>query len=945
MGCNKCSQGNNRCNTPCSCSKTKCDPLRYKGGDIDCIGISCGDSFESIVQKISESLCNLPFKDGNYVEVNEEPAGENCENGGLQVIVRSGEDDSILSTDYICRGAEGCCYELVTHAELVTLIDNEELEEGANYLITDFQTIYIQPAPNEVKFAEINGEPFIEPLLVQATSNSTISHEAKSILFPDDTIEYLHEPEELLTSGTFTKGKIIRRRDRVGNDIPFDFRTVKFKRYETSPGSGNFHSYINNGNNVQEFYLYSLYDPSTPYAYEQRFNDNVMAHHDNPSNNTTFYNIWRINSVFFGNSNQFITGNKIGKSFRDNTILQSCIGNTFGEAFTMNLISFLDSNIFGEYCEENNFSSGIDNCIIGGYFYRNQGEGLSSSRTGEWCHDNDFGQTYGARTGTDFYNNVIQRSVYDTFGNNFNNNTFSNFNIENGVVGTTPFNNFNNSESNVFGDNVSNNTFGFNFQNNKIGDYNQNNTYSDFFYANKIGVDTYSNIFHSNCVYNNTGNMFTNNVLGNGFSYNKIGNQFRRNSNVGINFQHNQIGDHFMDNLEIGEGFQSNEINNFYTDNEVGDFFINNIIGNYFQNNTIGDFFGGDDKGQLKGNIIGDACLNNIFGDIFQGNKIGVGFFGNTFQGSAVEYNDFGNDFHNSNVAETSGASSFVSNSFKNDTTGTFNWGFGRNIILGNKITFINMLPSFNNNIVKVSTSSLKTVITEVENDIVVETFNSGIPVGWQNLDKNSAGYSWEATGVFSTGIDSTTKADGWLLLNSGDNNVNPIDEIDLITSTIDLSGKTGQIFFSIEQFISAVEDLTARIIISNDDFSTDNTVLYTFSSTGGQTVNPLVSLFDISAYAGESNVKIKFEWIGKWEDWWQIDDFRVYELEEIVSIEPDDRYILDFTGSTSSSLVYNTFGSTIPYFTKEIIARQDGTPRLKYMDNTDAIVVVDITD
>lgn len=59
MGCNKC---NTKCDSNCNCV------VRYTGPNIDCLGISTGDSFETVMSTISQFVCNINFEDGVGIE-------------------------------------------------------------------------------------------------------------------------------------------------------------------------------------------------------------------------------------------------------------------------------------------------------------------------------------------------------------------------------------------------------------------------------------------------------------------------------------------------------------------------------------------------------------------------------------------------------------------------------------------------------------------------------------------------------------------------------------------------------------------------------------------------------------------------------------------------------------------------------------------------------------
>lgn len=55
MGCNRCNR------TSCRCSTT---PLRYTGPDIDCVGVLQNDTFETVVRKLTDYVCDISFEDG-----------------------------------------------------------------------------------------------------------------------------------------------------------------------------------------------------------------------------------------------------------------------------------------------------------------------------------------------------------------------------------------------------------------------------------------------------------------------------------------------------------------------------------------------------------------------------------------------------------------------------------------------------------------------------------------------------------------------------------------------------------------------------------------------------------------------------------------------------------------------------------------------------------------
>jgi hypothetical protein len=48
-------------NNSCRCNTV---PIRFNGEDIDCLGVLKGDTFEAVVRKVSDFVCNISFQDG-----------------------------------------------------------------------------------------------------------------------------------------------------------------------------------------------------------------------------------------------------------------------------------------------------------------------------------------------------------------------------------------------------------------------------------------------------------------------------------------------------------------------------------------------------------------------------------------------------------------------------------------------------------------------------------------------------------------------------------------------------------------------------------------------------------------------------------------------------------------------------------------------------------------
>lgn len=116
--------------------------------------------------------------------------------------------------------------ESITYTKLYELMTNNLLTPEKKYLITDYQTVYRIPNTNEIKSCEV------EPLIVTANNTNKLYSIAYSLNFPSDIIFYDIENNQSKVPEC-TKGFIYRRIDTKQNiDIPFDWRTVVFRRWK-----------------------------------------------------------------------------------------------------------------------------------------------------------------------------------------------------------------------------------------------------------------------------------------------------------------------------------------------------------------------------------------------------------------------------------------------------------------------------------------------------------------------------------------------------------------------------------------------------------------------------------------------------------------------------------------------------------------------------------------
>lgn len=287
----------------------------------------------------------------------------------------------------------------LTYAQLVAAIAAGELNEGEGIWITDYQTVHTIPNTSDTNTGEI------EPLLVTAISNNELKPEAYSVAFPDDVIYYNPTNDQTMVPGC-TKGYIYRRVDtKQSNDFPFDFRQVKFRRWQinaTNWNSATQYSKLSvvkrtTGTTAQQLEVYislvgsNINHVVTDAAYWRRFEfDNLtyisptptvwdrtdedefaipctglyMDYHffadgnylycysnklESPNSNLIISN----NTVIFGSG---FTNNNIGANFRQNTIANNFDNVDFAAAshvyaeYTCTLFTRVDATPRLKYC-------------------------------------------------------------------------------------------------------------------------------------------------------------------------------------------------------------------------------------------------------------------------------------------------------------------------------------------------------------------------------------------------------------------------------------------------------------------------------------------------------------------------------------------------------------------------------------------------------------------
>lgn len=146
-----------------------------------------------------------------------------------KTIILKDKDGNLLYTTSIIN---------ITYSELKTLRDNSKLVPGMKYRITDYNTVV--DSNNYIKSANHQFD-----IVVLATSTNSLNEKAMAVLHSGDTyfskcnldawrLLYCldNDTDKFGWASTSGKGVIYRMIDEFGNDCPYDFKNIQFKRFK-----------------------------------------------------------------------------------------------------------------------------------------------------------------------------------------------------------------------------------------------------------------------------------------------------------------------------------------------------------------------------------------------------------------------------------------------------------------------------------------------------------------------------------------------------------------------------------------------------------------------------------------------------------------------------------------------------------------------------------------
>ena len=444
----------------------------------------------------------------------------------------------------------------VKYAELKSLRDNGQLVPGQQYRITDYTCTTTQ--------ANTKSAGHLFDIIVTADSESKLNEEARAVLHIGDTyfansnlsawkLWYCLDNDTnrfAWADTTNGKGVIYRMIDEYGNDCPYDFKNIQFKRYdvsgfkliETDYYKSNFSkqkkSWFNSVKNTLPYRFYAGYstpisgqeiidagedwlwgisvDPKLTYCaidYPSDYIDygtvELVASFDKETIGYGWFytftyrdnNINYDNSLMWGCSDNIIKGpyNRL----QNNVVINiDYVDDASGEPY----LASCTNNIIGIECSSNTFGRGCSGNIFARKCEGNTfGNDCKWNTFGDYCDYNDFGEFCENNTfGNSCKYNIIKGSDDPYYDQNFVNSRFGSYNI--------------------FGDHCYKNTFGHDCNSNTFRELCENNTFGNQCDGNTLGNDCANNTFGNYCGSNTFGNSSRGNTLGNHCYNNSFGN-------------------------------------------------------------------------------------------------------------------------------------------------------------------------------------------------------------------------------------------------------------------------------------------------------------------------------------------------------------------------------------------------------------------------------------
>lgn len=318
----------------------------------------------------------------------------------------------------------------ITYSQLLAMRNGRQLVPGTWCRITDYQCTTAQTDTQSA------GHAF--DIIVRADDINKLNENAFATIHNGDTyfqsckleaweLKYCLDNDAnrfAWANAQSGKGVVYYMKDEFGNECPYDFKNIMFKRKLTNgvydpSGSDTYVYTFNAYKNTQEdasvlsssnYRIKCFNNKITEYKVQSGQNMSKLT-----LNSIVFLNTYTNTAGFECSNNSFSTycfNNTFGASSQNNTFGNGCTSNTFGNSCSGNTFgNSCVSNTFGNSCQMNTFGN---NC-----FGNTFGNNCGPNTFGNYCSNNTFGNNCQSNT---FGNNC----GVNTFGNDCYSNTFGN---------------------------------------------------------------------------------------------------------------------------------------------------------------------------------------------------------------------------------------------------------------------------------------------------------------------------------------------------------------------------------------------------------------------------------------------------------------------------------------------------------------------------------------
>jgi hypothetical protein len=514
----------------------------------------------------------------------------------------------------------------ILYNDLVDLRDSSKLTPGKQYRIIDYVTTTSQ---EETASA---GHKF--DIIVTALSRNTISEDAKAIqshymsgvIYNStptnkfNTRYYNYEPKiytvynvgvdyfnnskleawelkycldndtnRFYWADSAGKGVIYYMKDEFGNEAPYDFKNILFKRYKVTG--------CNYTKPTEKILL-----PTDMFC-DDIYGSNTLSYEIDDEWPKFITNCSPGRYPFFAHKNNYI--------FKyDTSMWTYCY--TFNNCFTDSDFMFSDASLYERQISQNM-----------NHIYEDKIYGTSYGAYGEYetsCPYNNIIKPYHVLVcyDDDVVYNVLKLNniVFTKYDNRYSEATGIAYAQDDTNEDTSPetFLGFLYSvHDNVIEEDCYGMTLGNYCYSNTFGQYCNSNTFGQYCYSNTFGQKCYSNTFGQYCYSNTFGQYCNSNTFGQDCDYNTFG-QYCYSNTFGQKCNSNTFGQKCYFNT-FGQYCYSNTFGQYCNSNTFGQYCYSNTFGQKCYSNTFGQYCYFNTFGQdCDYNTFGQYCYSNTFG-------------------------------------------------------------------------------------------------------------------------------------------------------------------------------------------------------------------------------------------------------------------------------------------------------------------------------------------